>query len=173
MWGRGRVGGRCASRGSSSRWGGCKGGVLIAGGGGHYYRDSWAFVSQSVLIWEIGTSCGDDDEYSMEIRIGPASIVSTKCREYEMLVMERARRGDSELQSAWGRTKGSRDHGGESVRSRGPRAFFYQTRENQVQRCQYTCKSISASRPSPDTNNRAELGGTGRDIVSEGIVIWV
>jgi len=79
-------------------------------------------------------------------------------------VMERVRRGDSELQSAWGAYEGSRDHGGESVRSRGPRAFFYQTRENQVQRCQYTCKSISASRPFPDTNTEPNLGERGAGI---------
>lgn len=56
MWGRGGIRGRWANWGDSGwRWR-CKGGVLIGGGGGHYYRDMWAFVSQSCLIWEIGAT---------------------------------------------------------------------------------------------------------------------
>src|SRR5580658_121425 len=54
---------------------------------------------------------------------------------------------DIRLQSAWGPYEGSR--GRQRSRGQGPRAFFYQTRENQVQRCQYTCKYNTASRPSP------------------------
>jgi hypothetical protein len=56
------------------------------------------------------------------------------------------------------RRRGDRmkDHGGGGQRSRGPRAFFYQTRENQVQRCQHTCKSNTASRPSPTIRTKWE-----------------
>jgi len=66
MWGRGGVGGGCASWGSSGWRRRCKGGVLIAGGGGHYYRDKWAFVSQSRLIWEIGAHWSGGKVRSME-----------------------------------------------------------------------------------------------------------
>lgn len=55
-----------------------------------------------------------------------------------------------------GERMGSRGRG---QRSRGPRAFFYQTRENQVQRCQYTCKSNTASRRSPTIRKKAEQNG--------------
>lgn len=62
---------------------------------------------------------------------------------------------DIRLQEAWGTYEGSRGRG---QRSRGPRAFFYQTRENQVQRCQYTCKSNTASRPSPTIRKQTKMG---------------
>jgi hypothetical protein len=63
---------------------------------------------------------------------------------------------DIRLQEAWGTYEGSRGRG---QRSRGPRAFFYQTRENQVQRWQHTCKSNTASRPSPTIRKKAEQNG--------------
>ena len=74
---------------------------------------------------------------------------------------------DIRLQEAWGRYEGSRGRG---QRSRGPRAFFYQTRENQVQRCQYTCKSNTASRPSLTIRKQNKIG---MRITQSITVIWV
>lgn len=149
MWGRGGIrGGRASWRCSGWRWG-RKGRVLIDGGGGrHCYRrklhEPYPGDRNHLRRRCTGFNRGQRDSCQYFDYGRTAS-----CR-----LMVNSRRGRIfDYRKRGGRMK---DHGGGGTRSRGPRAFFYLTRENQVQRCQHTCKSNSASRLSPEHKHSAK-----------------
>jgi hypothetical protein len=112
MWRRGGVRGGCTSWGGSGcRWW-CKGGVLIGGSGGHYYRDMWAFVLRVVLSGrsEPLETVGRRVEWSGR---RPLSVLLVGS---EVLVVERGQgEGILDCKSAWGSVR--RDRGITGVRA--------------------------------------------------------